>query len=138
MDHLLRHAQLHAPGAAGRGVAGPRSQRSQRSRGAAQVQDVRPYWTELLQGGLRMAMYSGDTDFACPTLATEWGLTSLKLPVQTPYKPWHNGGQVAGFTKQYKGMEFITVRGSGHMVPQFRPANALKMITALLANQPLN
>ncbi|VDK29434.1 unnamed protein product [Gongylonema pulchrum] len=35
-------------------------------------------------------------------------------------EPWKFAGQIAGFKTQYKGLTFLTVRGAGHMAPQWR------------------
>ncbi|CAK5082910.1 unnamed protein product [Meloidogyne enterolobii] len=36
-------------------------------------------------------------------------------------KPWRVDGQIAGFkTKYTNGLTFITIRGAGHMVPEWR------------------
>ena len=45
---------------------------------------------------------------------------------------------MAGYVTRYAGdFDFLTVRGSGHMVPQFRPRAALTMITHVLRNESL-
>lgn len=45
---------------------------------------------------------------------------------------WHYDDQVAGFVKQFQNLDVVTVRGSGHMVPQDKPGPALKMITSFI------
>ena len=45
--------------------------------------------------------------------------------------------QVAGYTASYEGLAFATVKGAGHMVPQFKPAEALAMFGRFLAGEPL-
>ena len=49
---------------------------------------------------------------------------------------WHQGGQVAGFVKRFANLDFMTVLGSGHMVPEDKPAQALKMITSFIFQKP--
>ena len=44
------------------------------------------------------------------------------------------GGHVVNFANNF---QFLTVHGSGHMVPQFRPRAALHMLTRVLAQKPL-
>lgn len=40
--------------------------------------------------------------------------------------------QVGGWTQQYAGLTFVTVRGAGHEVPLHRPKQALTLIMAFL------
>mmetsp|Transcript_1106 Transcript_1106/g.4425 ORF Transcript_1106/g.4425 Transcript_1106/m.4425 type:complete len:265 (-) Transcript_1106:1930-2724(-) len=48
------------------------------------------------------------------------------------------GPQLAGLTMDFEhDLSFATVHGSGHMVPQFRPRAALRMLAGVLANEPL-
>ena len=49
------------------------------------------------------------------------------------------GAQFGGEIVNYEhGLSFLTVHGSGHMVPQFRPQAALHMLSKLLADEPLS
>lgn len=51
---------------------------------------------------------------------------------------WSAGAQPGGSVVEYEhGLSFLTVHGSGHMVPQFRPRAALHLLTKLLALEPL-
>ena len=47
-------------------------------------------------------------------------------------RPWYDGKQVGGFVKQFDKLDLLTVRGSGHMVPQDKPAASLKMIKSFV------
>ncbi|XP_798670.2 lysosomal protective protein [Strongylocentrotus purpuratus] len=85
----------------------------------------------------RGLVYNGDTDMACNFLGDEWFIESLNLKQKTDRAPWKLGDQIAGFVKEFEGLSLVTVKGSGHMVPQERPAQALKMITSFLQNKPL-
>ncbi|XP_077982218.1 lysosomal protective protein-like [Glandiceps talaboti] len=77
-------------------------------------------------------VYNGDTDMACNFLGDQWFVESLnKKEVQTR-QPWTYNNQVAGFYHQFQNITFVTVKGSGHMVPQWRPGQALQMITDFL------
>ena len=48
-----------------------------------------------------------------------------------------NGKQCGGWTKNFERLMFVTVRGAGHMVPQFKPVPALKMFNHFIQNKPL-
>ena len=43
------------------------------------------------------------------------------------------GGYVTRYEKER--FDFLTIRGSGHMVPQFKPAAALELLRAFLADE---
>ena len=42
--------------------------------------------------------------------------------------------QVEGYLTQYAGLSFMTIHGSGHYVPLFKPKQALTMISAFLTD----
>jgi serine carboxypeptidase-like clade 2 len=48
------------------------------------------------------------------------------------YIPWHTDNQVSGFVKYFERITFMTVKGSGHMVPMDKPAEALHMFDMFL------
>merc|ERR1719335_1459445 len=66
----------------------------------------------------------------------------LALTATDTFKEWYyedpdSGRQVGGWTKDFDKLAFVTVRGSGHMVPQYRPIPALKMFEAFLKHESL-
>ena len=55
------------------------------------------------------------------------------------WRPWTLDGKqlVAGHVTRYEhNFDFLTIRGSGHMVPIFKPASALEMIARWLKDEP--
>ncbi|XP_014670492.1 PREDICTED: lysosomal protective protein-like [Priapulus caudatus] len=85
---------------------------------------------------VRALVYNGDTDMACNFLGDEWFVESLKRKVTSARQPWKFNHQVAGFVKQFENIDFVTIKGAGHMVPQFKPGQALKMIKSWLNQEP--
>lgn len=108
----------------------------------------------------RVMVYDGDSDSGAQREA-EWCLSSL-FDVRKKWARWmynrtcaprpdvgetycQDGPQVGGYVTQYaprggegKGeVRYVTVHGSGHMVPQWKPEAAYKMIDAFLAEEPL-
>lgn len=81
---------------------------------------------------LTLMIYNGDVDSVCNFLGDEWFVDDLKAELIEDYKPWKVDGQVAGFFKVYKGITYVTLRGSGHMVPGDKPKESLFMIEAFL------
>ena len=99
---------------------------------------MRPQVLQLINSGkLRGLIYNGDVDMACNFLGDEWFANSLGLKVIENYEEWKYNDQVAGFVKYYDRLTYLTVKGSGHMVPQDKPGPAFKMITSFLNNQKL-
>jgi len=91
------------------------------------------YWIYkiLAANGFRILHYSGDTDGAVPTIGTKRWIEMLKSPVKTggEWRAWFSDFQVGGMITNYETLDFATVRGVGHMAPQWAPAAVLQMVT---------
>ncbi|XP_020575744.1 serine carboxypeptidase 24 [Phalaenopsis equestris] len=96
-----------------------------------------PTYKELMAAGLRIWIFSGDTDSVVPVTATRLSINHLNLTVQIPWYPWYTGRQVGGWTEVYEGLTFATVRGAGHEVPMFKPRRAFQLFKSFLAGKPL-
>nr|XP_048328420.1 serine carboxypeptidase-like 31 isoform X2 [Ziziphus jujuba var. spinosa] len=97
---------------------------------------VLPIYKKLIAGGLRIWVYSGDTDGRVPVLSTRYSLKTLGLPITKPWRPWYHQQQVSGWVQEYKGLTFATFRGAGHAVPCFKPENSLAFFAAFLQGSP--
>uniref|UniRef100_A0A672NH02 Carboxypeptidase n=1 Tax=Sinocyclocheilus grahami TaxID=75366 RepID=A0A672NH02_SINGR len=101
--------------------------------------DVKKQYLKLL-GALkyRVLVYNGDVDMACNFLGDEWFVESLQQEVQR--RPWiyFNGEtqQIGGFVKEFTHIAFLTVKGSGHMVPTDKPIAAFTMFSRFITKQP--
>ncbi|KAJ6428992.1 hypothetical protein OIU84_020602 [Salix udensis] len=73
-----------------------------------------PIYKELIAAGLRIWVYSGDTDAVVPVTATRYSIDALKLPTIINWHPWYDNGKVGGWSQVYKGLSFVTVTGAGH------------------------
>ncbi|KAG0490201.1 hypothetical protein HPP92_007064 [Vanilla planifolia] len=98
---------------------------------------VLPVIKKLVNGGLRVWVYSGDTDGRIPVTSTRLTLKKLGLSTVQKWKPWYNHKQVGGWTIIYDGLTFVTIRGAGHQVPTFAPRQARQLVAHFLANQQL-
>ncbi|XP_028211889.1 serine carboxypeptidase 24-like isoform X2 [Glycine soja] len=98
---------------------------------------VLPIYKELIAAGLRIWVFSGDTDSVVPVTATRFSLNHLNLRTRTRWYPWYSGGQVGGWTEVYDGLTFATVRGAGHEVPLFQPKRAYILFKSFLAGNEL-
>jgi len=107
------------------------------------------YWIypHMISKGYRILVYSGDTDGAVPTDGTIRWIQALAkeigMYIKKPMTQWTlpgvqpNNPQVAGYSTIYSGLEFVTVKGVGHMVPQWNRPAAYKMIYSFLNGVPL-
>ncbi|XP_043706099.1 serine carboxypeptidase II-2 [Telopea speciosissima] len=94
-------------------------------------------YRELMPLGLRIWIFSGDTDAVIPVTSTRLTINTLKLPTVSPWRAWYDDGQVGGWTQQYLGLTFVSVRGAGHEVPLHRPKLALTLIKAFLSGSQM-
>uniref|UniRef100_A0A0X3PNX8 Carboxypeptidase n=1 Tax=Schistocephalus solidus TaxID=70667 RepID=A0A0X3PNX8_SCHSO len=101
-------------------------------------QDLTKQYLGLLERKIRVLIYNGDVDMACNFLGDEWFVDALGLPLIRPRVAWYYDStdgtrQVGGFTKTFRmdptatDCTYLTVRGSGHMVPQDKPAQGLTL-----------
>lgn len=94
---------------------------------------VLPVYSFLLKAGIKILVYSGDTDAIVPVSGTRLWLDTLNLPIVNSWAPWTDSNeQVGGYVVQYQGLTFATVRNAGHMVPGFQPLRALDLFTGYL------
>ncbi|CAN6347412.1 unnamed protein product [Urochloa humidicola] len=96
-----------------------------------------PIYKELIAAGLRIWVYSGDTDSVVPLTATRYSIGALGLPTVISWYPWYDKKQVGGWSQVYKGLTLVTVRGAGHEVPLHRPRQALKLFQHFLHGTPM-
>jgi serine carboxypeptidase-like clade 2 len=83
-------------------------------------------------------VFSGETDGRIPVTSTKYSLKKMNLTAKTAWHPWYLGGEVGGYTEEYKGkLTFATVRGAGHQVPSFQPKRSLSLFIHFLNDTPL-
>ena len=82
-------------------------------------------------------MYSGDTDGSVPFVGTREWIWKLNLGEVQDYRSWYVDEQVAGYYEIYEGLTFVTIKGAGHMVPQFKPPQAHYMFNKFLTGDKL-
>ncbi|KAG6466590.1 serine carboxypeptidase-like 26 [Zingiber officinale] len=101
------------------------------------VLSVLPIYSKLIRAGLRIWIYSGDTDGRVPVIGSRYCVEALGLPLESQWQPWFLNHQVGGRFVEYKGLSMVTVRGAGHLVPLNKPREALVLVNSFLKGQRL-
>ncbi|KAF8401280.1 hypothetical protein HHK36_012213 [Tetracentron sinense] len=101
------------------------------------VFSVLPIYTKLIKAGLKIWVYSGDTDGRVPVLGSRYCIEALGLPLISPWRSWFHKNQVGGRIVEYEGLTFVTVRGAGHLVPLNKPSESLSLIHSFLSGEAL-
>jgi len=96
--------------------------------------DMTPQMTYLLQH-VPALIYNGDLDTVCNFLGDQWFAEHLNLEVTNSYGPWYIEDQIAGFAKSWVNLTAITVKGSGHLVPQDQPEEAFALFQMFLNDE---
>ncbi|KAL6603361.1 hypothetical protein ACP70R_043722 [Stipagrostis hirtigluma subsp. patula] len=96
-----------------------------------------PAIKRMVDAGLRVWVYSGDTDARVPVTSTRYALRKLKLATVKQWREWFTSDQVGGYTVVYDGLTYVTVRGAGHMVPTVTPVQARQLFAHFLAGEEL-
>jgi|Transcript_20013 carboxypeptidase C (cathepsin A) len=95
------------------------------------VQDEASMWIyQVLRNKTGLMFYSGDTDGAITTYGTKQWIKELSWPITESWRPWLTDGQVSGYTQMYDGLRFTTIKGVGHMAPQWARKATTNMIMA--------
>jgi len=88
---------------------------------------------------LRVLVYNGDTDPGINSMVTQDKyfnyFDSINVTESEAWRPWTLDGKqrMGGFVVSYPGdFHYVTIRGSGHMVPEYKPAATLAFLTAFL------
>jgi len=73
----------------------------------------------LKAAGIRALFYSGDTDGAVPIYGSLQWIKELNWKTLSPWTQWKTDGQVSGYIEKMEGLDLVTVKGVGHMAPQW-------------------
>jgi len=90
-------------------------------------------YEKLISNKLKILIYSGDSDAVVPFNGTQKWIKNLQLDVIEKNRSWRiNNEEVAGYVTVYDGLTFLTVKGTGHMVPQWKRAEAYHMFDSFV------
>jgi len=101
-----------------------------------------PVYRQLLNKGLPVMVYSGETDAYVPLVGTRAWVESMKLPLVDPAVPmrqWANAAteQLGGSVMEYKGLTLVSVKNAGHSLGSWQPAKNVQIMGAFLNGQKL-
>lgn len=96
------------------------------------------YHRNLTAQGFRALIYSGDHDLCVPYTGTQAWTSSLGYQIVDEWRPWMSDKQIAGYVQAYDhNLTFLTVKGAGHTVPEYKPREALDFYTRWLEGKPI-
>jgi carboxypeptidase C (cathepsin A) len=95
-------------------------------------------YPKLINSGMKILIYSGDTDAAVPFNGTQQWISNLRLPILSAWRSWRvDQDNLAGYRTIYDGLTFVVVKGTGHVVPQWKPKESFYMISRFLEGKDL-
>ncbi|WCJ37249.1 serine carboxypeptidase-like 20 [Euphorbia peplus] len=96
------------------------------------------YHRNLTTKGYRVLIFSGDHDMCVPYTGSEAWTRSMGYKITDEWRPWISKGQVAGYTQGYENnLTFLTIKGAGHTVPEYKPQEALDFYSRFLAGKSI-
>lgn len=102
-----------------------------------------PLFANASARGIPFVLYSGNDDSDIPHYGTEVIIQNMTFGgiqgfTKKPATPWFDdNGAFAGIVHQERNLTYVLFEGAGHMVPQWRPAQALVFLREfVLGNNP--
>eukprot|EP01084_Bolivina_argentea_P077655 140898_1 len=101
--------------------------------------DEIPYYKKWVNK-YRILIYYGDVDSIVPYNGGEYWTTHLGYEAIENWRPWTTDGkqEMAGYVTIYDtnntNFTYCTIRGAGHMVPQYKPVEGFNMFKIWLQN----
>jgi carboxypeptidase C (cathepsin A) len=88
---------------------------------------------------VRVLIYNGDADPGLNSFVGEdWTRHDMGLDEVEAWRPWTRDGKqkMGGYVTRYDGnFDYVTIRGSGHMVPELKPEAASVMLRSFINNE---
>lgn len=95
-------------------------------------------YPKLFKNQIKVWIYSGDTDGVVPYNGSRDWIINLNLQVVKPERVWNiDNDRAAGIIIEYSNLTFVTVHGTGHMVPQWKRREAFHMFNSFINGSPL-
>merc|ERR1712039_236291 len=104
--------------------------------------DIRPWYktiaTSQQKKKLRVLIHGGDTDPGLNSFLGQNWTAGLGLTETQAWRPWTRDGKLkmGGYVTRYEGnFDYLTIRGSGHMVPEYKPEAATVLLRSFIKNE---
>mmetsp|Transcript_10790 Transcript_10790/g.29802 ORF Transcript_10790/g.29802 Transcript_10790/m.29802 type:complete len:564 (+) Transcript_10790:58-1749(+) len=91
-----------------------------------------------LETNLSVLVYNGDVDPAITSFAAQNWTSHLGLHTKEEWGPWTVDGcrRMGGYVTRYQGdLDFLTIRGAGHMVPTYKAAASFTFLQSWLRGE---
>jgi len=99
--------------------------------------NLMPFYRRVAkESELRVLIYNGDTDPSINSFAAQNWTSHLGFTPTQPWRAWTIDGcrRMGGYVTRYaERLDYLTIRGAGHMVPEFKPEAAYAFLEAWLA-----
>merc|ERR1712070_246148 len=103
--------------------------------------NLMPFFNYLAtETDVKSLVYNGDTDPSVNAFTAENWTLALDLQEKEGWRPWTTDScqNMGGSVTSYKGdFSFVTIRGSGHMVPTYKPESAFIMMQSFIGDKSL-
>ncbi|CAJ1823215.1 unnamed protein product [Sphenostylis stenocarpa] len=97
-----------------------------------------PYHKNLTMLGYQALIFSGDHDMCVPFTGSEAWTRSLGYKIVDEWRPWNSNDQVSGYLQAYENnLTFLTIKGAGHTVPEYKPREALDFFSRWLEGKKI-
>jgi len=101
--------------------------------------ELMPFYQRAIDDpNVRILIYNGDTDPSLNSFYAQNWTAALGIPEKEEWRPWTLDGRqkMGGYVTRYANdFDYLTIRGSGHMVPEYKPAATLEFLTKWLADE---
>ena len=98
-----------------------------------------PFYRHVIeQTELRVLVYNGDADPGLNSFYAQNWTAALGYDEKEAWRPWTLDGKIAmgGYVTRYDNdFDFLTIRGAGHMVPEYQSRSSLEFIKKWLRNE---
>ncbi|XP_075255368.1 lysosomal protective protein-like [Convolutriloba macropyga] len=102
-----------------------------------QHDDVYYEMKALIDSGVRVMVFSGDSDYAVNFIGAEYFIRSLGYKPTSYYRQWVTPERkVGGWWQSFgENLQLVVVRASGHMVPTDTPMSAFYLFDCFIRNK---